>query len=92
VKGESMQIREWVSDFDPNILLADGFEEAIIGVCERFGMESVAAYNRNKCIQILVDRDGMTYEEAEEFFEYNTLGAWVGDRTPVFITTFEPNN
>ena len=33
----------------------------------------------------LID-DGMSIEEAEEFFEYNQLGAWVGETTPVFIT------
>ena len=29
----------------------------------------------------------MTYEEAEEFMEYNVVGAWVGDKTPVFVNT-----
>lgn len=33
--------------------------------------------------------DGMTQEEAEEFFEYNQIGAWMGDRTPVFVTLFK---
>jgi hypothetical protein len=30
--------------------------------------------------------DGMTYEEAEEFYEFNTLGSWVGDGTPAFLS------
>ncbi len=25
------------------------------------------------------------YMEAVEYFEYNTEGAWVGDRTPIFV-------
>ena len=67
------------------MLLADGLEEAFIGVVHRFGFsEPVAAYDREKCIEILM-RDGGNRQEAEDHFEYNIIGAWVGDQTPVFI-------
>jgi hypothetical protein len=29
--------------------------------------------------------DGMTEEEAVEYFDFNQIGAWVGDRTPCFL-------
>ena len=67
------------------MLLADGFEDAIIGTAERAGMRDVAAYDAEKCIQILIDRGGMTSQEAHEFFEFNVLGSWVGEKTPVFV-------
>jgi len=67
-------------------LLANGFEAALIGYVERYGQELIALYDREKCIQILMERDGMTEEGAEEFFEFNTIGAWVGDMTPAFAT------
>jgi hypothetical protein len=67
------------------MLLATGFEDAFIGEALRFGFnEPVAAYDYDKCLEIL-QRDGMSYEEAVEYFEFNTLGAWVGEQTPVFI-------
>ena len=66
------------------LLFADGFDEAIIGVAERIGMEPVVAYDTNKIIEIL-SRD-MTEDEAVEYFEFNVLGAYVGERTPVFIS------
>ena len=59
------------------------FDEAILGVADRFGMPSVGAYDRTRVIDIYA-RD-MPREEAEEFFEFNTIGAWFGDATPVFI-------
>lgn len=69
------------------VLLADGFEGAFVGLCERFGFSSaVAAYDWDKCIEILVKRDGMDYDEAVEYFTFNVIGAWMGDMTPVFIT------
>jgi len=65
------------------LLFADGFDEAIIGVAERIGMEPVVAYDTNKIIEIL-SRE-MTEDEAVEYFEFNILGAYMGERTPVFV-------
>tara|TARA_R110000751_G_scaffold253279_1_gene352874 strand:+ start:404 stop:697 length:294 start_codon:yes stop_codon:yes gene_type:complete len=74
--------------------LADGFEEALIGFGTRF-TSPVAIYDVSKCINILVERDGMSYEIAEEYMTFNVLGAYVGDSTPIFIEDFinsgEPN-
>ncbi len=67
------------------MLLADGFEGAFIGVATRCGQPTLAVYSAHKCIKLLVERDGMTHEEAMEYFEYNTEGAWLGDRTPIFV-------
>ena len=65
-------------------LLADGFEDAIIGLGSRFTYP-VAVYDRRKCIKILIARDGMTPEEAEEYFGVNVEGAYVGEHTPIFL-------
>ena len=59
------------------------FDEAIIGVAERIGMEPVVAYDTDKIIEIL-SRD-MTEDEAVEYFEFNILGAYVGEKTPIYI-------
>jgi hypothetical protein len=64
------------------ILLADGFEEAFVGVGRQFG-KPIAVYDRAKCIEILT-RD-MSEEEAEEYFQFNTEGAYVGEQTPIFL-------
>ena len=79
-------MREWLGEINPEMLMADGFEAALLGYVERFGQPPLALYDRAKCIEILMTRDGMDYEGAVEFFEFNTLGAWVGDHTPVFAT------
>lgn len=67
-------------------LLADGFEDAFIGVGQICGEPPVAVYNREKCVEVLMARDGMDYEEAVEYLEFNTFGAYVGPQTPMFIT------
>ena len=77
--------RERIAEIDPEMLLADGFEAAIIGVASRCGMRTVVVYDRAKCISILVERDGMDHEEAEEFFEFNVAGAYMGEYTPMYL-------
>ena len=66
------------------MLLADGYEGAFLGIGRRCGYE-YAVYDEEKCLGILMERDGMSREEAVDFFEYNTVGAWVGDDTPIFV-------
>ena len=80
---------EWIESFNEEALTADGFDDAIIGIGERCGQPSLVAYDRDKCIQVLMDRDGMDYEEAVEFFDFNVAGAWVGENTPMFITLWQ---
>ena len=65
-------------------LMADGFEEALIGFGTRFN-GPVTVYDLNKCLDILVERDGMNYDEAQEYMDFNVLGAYVGEETPIFI-------
>ena len=66
------------------MFLADGFGDAIIGVGERSGSDNVVVYDADHCLKILVG-DGMTYDEAQEYFSFNTLGAYVGEGTPMFV-------
>lgn len=65
-------------------LLADGFEEALVG----FGYQHtkvIAIYDYNKCVEVLMTRDDMTEEEAIEHMDYNVVGSYVGEYTPIFL-------
>ena len=69
---------------EDGILLADGFEAAYLGVCRRFNTYA-ALYDYDKCVAVLMGRDEMSYEDAVGFMEFNVLGAYVGESTPVFL-------
>jgi hypothetical protein len=71
----------------PELLKADGFDEEILGVIQRMGIQAIC-YDQDKVIDILMG-DGMTYEEAVEYFEFNIAGAWVGESTPFFLQKME---
>jgi len=62
------------------------FDAAILGVADRIGMSPIVAYDTAKILDILCERDGMEGDEAVEYFEFNIVGAYVGERTPIFIT------
>ena len=72
-------------DQEENVALgADGFEDALIGYGTQFNKD-LAIYDYEKCVVVLMKRDGMTDEEAREYMEYNVCGAYIGKNTPVFL-------
>lgn len=75
---------------DQEFTKMDGYDDCVVGVIERYGMDPLLCYDKQKVLSKLQD-DGMSYEEAEEFWAYNQLGAWVGDTTPSFITFIKQN-
>lgn len=58
---------------------------AIVGVGFRCGQKPVVIYSSTLCIEWLVRYEKMSYEEATEWFDYNTSGAWIGDQTPMLL-------
>ncbi len=71
---------------EEEITLADGFADAFLGIGRQFG-KPLAVYSRRKCIEVLM-RD-MDEEQAEEYFEFNLAGAWVGESTPIYLEELE---
>jgi hypothetical protein len=81
-----MEIDE-INEINPDAIIVDGFNDAIIGLAERINLGPVVAYDVDKMIDIMIERDGMTYEDAIEYFDYNILGAWMGENTPVYVSS-----
>jgi len=69
---------------DTEFLLAEGFDDAILGVVFD-SMNAVVrlAYSREKCINILAQT--MSIEEAIEYFGFNVEGAYMGEKTPIWV-------
>ena len=82
-------IDEWVNEVFPDdeILMADGFEEAFMGVAMQFN-KPIAIFDYDKCLTIL-QKDGMTSTEAEEYMQFNVVGSYVGENTPAFLFKFK---
>ena len=66
----------------------DDLDEAIIGpamVWNKKGQTEVLVYNAEVIRNILMSRDGMTFEDAREFIEFNIEGAYIGIDTPILV-------
>lgn len=74
--------REAIFDLYPDdeFLFADGFDEAIIGVDSR---ELRVVYSIESCINILMK--DMDYQDAQEYFHFNVEGAYMGEKTPIWV-------
>lgn len=82
---EILEILNQAADDGDEILLADGFEDALIGTVEGACRAPVACYDYQKCVEILVKRDGMDEDTAAEYIDFNVTGAYVGPGTPLFL-------
>jgi hypothetical protein len=71
------KILDWFPEEE--ILKADGFDDAIIGIDEET-MRLI--YSVSKCIEILCKE--MDEEEAVEYFDFNVKGAYMGEKTPIW--------
>ncbi len=69
---------------ETQLLFADGHDDAIVGFAERDGVVLVV-YDARKILRLLRVRDGMSRDEAQEFFDFNIAGSWVGEQTPVWL-------
>ena len=70
---------------------AEFYDQHIVGVAYRCDLGPVLAYNLRGILNAHIEKDGMSVEEAENYFEANTLGSWVGEGTPLFVDTGLPD-
>lgn len=87
------KIEEEYSDAE-NVLLLGGegmgidYSDAFVGIVDSPHCSFKALYDYDKCLQLLQDKEGMTWEEALEWFEYNTvrsLSYQKADAAPLFL-------
>ena len=79
-----------VSLYTKEILMIkyDGYDEAIIGpafIWRDQTQVEVLVYDAEKIREILIERDGMSSEDAREFIEFNIEGGYLGPHTPVLV-------
>jgi hypothetical protein len=70
--------------YGQTLIFADGFDTAIIGVCSQTFR---VVYSVEMCIEILMERDSMTMDDAMDYFTFNVSGAYIGEQTPIWCDT-----
>ena len=61
-----------------------GCDEAIVGLGHRCGYDTVVVYDYDKLVDVFIQQ-GMEEEESIEWIDFNILGAWIGEDTPIVL-------
>lgn len=78
---EVADVRELLTNQNPEAILWKGLDSCLIGM----STDNKAVYDISKIISYFEQDMGLTTEEAIDYVEYNILGAYVGNYTPIHI-------
>jgi len=78
-----MTLEEIINSYgDEDLLKADGFDEAVIGIEINTGR---LVYDIFKMRELLIKNDGMSSDDVMEYLDFNVLGAYMGEKTPIYV-------
>jgi len=80
-KKRQEELKEAIKNANEMAMLVDGHDDALAG----YDTQGRAIYFIDHIIGTLMERDGMSREEAIEFFDFNIAGAYVGEYTPIYM-------
>ena len=83
-------LKDWLCDrdYEDTVVMENpDYLSAIVGISD----DGRLIYDYEKMVEHLVATDGMDYEEACEFIDFNTIGAlpYMGEKRPVILTRIE---
>ena len=81
------ELVEYIEHNYPDSLLANGYNSAIIGVAGGFDSGRVV-YSVKKMVEVCMKELSVDADEAIEWLEYNTFGAFIGEYTPIYVDDY----
>lgn len=69
-------------------LTIDNYDFALVGVCMTWHGNMLVErciYDGMAIVEAMVEQDGMTEEDAIEFIDFDIVGAFVGESTPIVM-------
>lgn len=79
-----MSIRERLAEENPDAILYDDCDSALVGIGHRCSENGIAIYSYRKLLEHFISEFG-DYESAAEWIDFNILGGWVGKYTPLIM-------
>jgi hypothetical protein len=79
-------LKKELAKLDPDLLFADGFDDCILGLTINDKGLPVVLYSEPEVVKSLAQQ--MPLDEAVEYFDFNIKGAYVGERTPIFLEEY----
>jgi len=81
----SETLSELIAQINPEAIVVDGMEDALIGLAYRSGISPVVCYDKTECTKIVMKEHKLNYKEAREWLEENIFSIYTGVYTPIFI-------
>ena len=72
-------------EINKEAVIADGFEEAYIGYIRRSNKPTIAVYDYETCVEILMETESWDRKKAVNFMETGVVATWLGNSTPSFF-------
>ena len=86
-QNSQAELMEYIESNWPDSLLANGYNSAIIGIASGFDSGRVV-YSVKKMVEVCMRELSVDIDEAMEWLEYNTFGAFVGKYTPIYVDDY----
>jgi hypothetical protein len=77
--AECLALKPNLSEKNP-----DGYDKAIIGLTDNGQL----VYSKEIMVELLMEEEELSEEDAWDFLEFNTFFAYVGEQTPVYVNTY----
>lgn len=76
-----------INEFAEGAIKLTDLDQAIVGITEEFGKDTRILYSVKKILNIMME-NGMSEEESLEYYNYNILGGYFGERNPIFLLDY----
>lgn len=89
-----MNLRQAIEAADDECFVLEPayFDEAAIDLVRNEQGHLCVRYDSQRIIELLVEHEGMTYEDALEWFSFNIESAYLGDGTPMYLNLDGPED
>ncbi len=83
-KDKQAVLEERAAMHESEYVTFSGLDDALVGTAGDSGVWRTV-YSQDGIISILMERDGMSREDAFEYFSYNIEGLHCGDNSPLIL-------
>lgn len=91
-QGVNPEYESLLEEAEIDVMTVDGFDDCILGVLERFGSQPFIVYDRAALLAKLTEQMEGCENSAIEWYDFNVLGAWLGEGTPGFLVSKSMDN
>tara|TARA_Y100001938_G_C7893862_1_gene331121 strand:- start:131 stop:415 length:285 start_codon:yes stop_codon:yes gene_type:complete len=74
-----------LEEINKDAVVAEGFEEAYLGYVRRSNKPTIAVYDYETCVEILMEQESWDRRKAVNFMETGVVATWLGNSTPCFF-------